>query len=154
MDLFHMAKTFRRKTGRKTRSNKKSNRRTRRKVGGSNLTALLVALAAALAPKAEAVPAASYHDKPGTITVGKITLPATPNGSGYNIKKEDIKDKLGEDTLKELERLDKRWFSSQNDVSISLSDLKNYGLKTIRPDITPEQAEAASGKGAPYGRLI
>lgn len=152
MDLFHMAKTFRRKTGRKTRSNKKSNRRTRRKVGGSKLKALLVA--AALASKAEAAPAASYHDKPGTITLGNITLPATPNGSGYNIKKEDIRRELGEDRFKELERLDKRWFSSQNDVSISLSDLKKYDLKTIRPDITPEQAEAASGKGAPYGRLI
>ena len=34
MGLFYMARTFRRKTGRKTRSNKKSTRRTRRKGGG------------------------------------------------------------------------------------------------------------------------
>ena len=151
-----MAKTFRRKTGRKTRSNKKSNRRTRRKVGGSRLKALLVSLAA-LAPKAAAVPAASYHDKPVIIKVGNIDLPATPNGSGYNIKKDVIRDKLGEDTLNELKMLDNSWFSSQNDVSISTSDIKKYNekynLKTIRDDITPKEAESAAENYAPHGRL-
>jgi hypothetical protein len=51
MGLFYMARTFRRKTGRKTRSNKKSTRRSRRKIirGGMKfptLTTLLTFISA------------------------------------------------------------------------------------------------------------
>jgi hypothetical protein len=52
MGLFYMARTFRRKTGRKTRSNKKSTRRSRRKIirGGLSLSfTSLLALAASFA---------------------------------------------------------------------------------------------------------
>ena len=49
MGLFYMARTFRRKTGRKTRSNKKSTRRSRRKVvGGMAVLTLLIGAGVAL----------------------------------------------------------------------------------------------------------
>jgi len=150
MDLFYMARTFRRKTGRKTRSNKKSTRRSRRKVGGSKATTLLVALAALAAPKAAAVPARAYPTKPVNITVDGIELVATPNGSGYNINKDVIVAKLGSDTLKDLERLDNSWFPKKDVLSISHEDIKKYNMRTLRDDITSADLAKASEYQSPW----
>ena len=149
MGLFYMARTFRRKTGRKTRSNKKSTRRTRRKVGGSKAATFLAALLLA-AQRAAAVPARSYGHNLLNITVNEKNLVARPNGSGYDISKKEIETKLGPDTLKDLEQYNNNngffgnLFSKKDVLSISPEDIEKYNMKTIRRDYTADDLVKAS----------
>jgi hypothetical protein len=86
MGLFYMARTFRRKTGRKTRSNKKSTRRSRRKVGGMNwklpaILALIAPLAAAWSPNNRAT--VTFED--GKTITGLIKTHKYEKGNDHTI---------------------------------------------------------------------